>query len=170
MTCLGEAANMGNIELVKLLISASKKCHSTLKSAPINSRNRSFKGHKRKLIKNDVQCGESSVKCKNLNERLHKSQTECIKPDLNQGYFVFIHNESSSTEENRATSLISPASPSSLIPSPQEDLEWDEEIGNFAATTTEDETWSSMYKFVLFLLCFISSPIKCLVGHNIDKK
>lgn len=152
MTCLGEASHMGNIEISKLLITASKNCNSTFKTTSIScSRKRSVKCQKRKLNKLDVQSGESSVKCKNLNDRLYKEQPECMRPDRNQGYFVFIHSEVSSSDENRIASLKSPLSPTSLTPSPQADLEWDEEIGNVAPTTSEDETWSSMYKFVLFL-------------------
>lgn len=74
------------------------------------------------------QNDESNVKSKTYNDRSFSK---------NQGYFVFIHGEGSSNK--------SPISPVTLVPSPQ-DLEWDEEIGNVAPTTSEDETWTSMYK------------------------
>lgn len=112
------------------------------------------KRHKRKL-KNGIN-DETVVKCKNLSERTFKDYyvgqcnlgavQENARAERNQGYFVFIHSEGSSSDESRISSLKSPLSPTTLTPSPQADLEWDEEIGNVAPMTSEDETWTSMYK------------------------
>lgn len=156
-TCLGEAANMGNIDIVKLLIDVSKANANWFTIHGPNVRKRHTKSHKRKL-KHDSQHPETVVKCKNLNERNFKDcYLDCgsvsTSPEetvsiQNQGYFVFVHSEGSSSDESKISSFKSPLSPLSLMPSPQEDLEWDEEIGNVAPTTTEDETWSSMYKLV----------------------
>lgn len=150
-TCLGEAAKIGNITLVKLLIEYSKTSSA---SKVTSTRKRQVKSHKRKL-KHDSQQTETVVKCKNLSGRMFKdyyaesiASTTKESMDKNQGYFVFIHSEGSSSDEGKLPGLKSPLSPPSLTMSPQADLEWDEEIGNVAPTTSEDETWSSMYKLV----------------------
>lgn len=144
-TCLGEAASLGNVETLKLLITASKSLSMQNKTPCINTRKRSTKCHKRKL-KHDEQNGDIVVKYKNFNEKKLK---DCSNPVKNQGHFVFIHNDGSSSDESRFASLMSPVSPSSLTSSPQADLEWDEDIGNVAPSTSEDETWTALYKFVL---------------------
>ncbi|XP_028043180.1 putative ankyrin repeat protein RF_0381 isoform X3 [Bombyx mandarina] len=158
-TCLGEAANTGNVDVMKLLITASKTPQSKNNQAP--SRKRTLKCHKRKF-KHDGQISETVVKFKNINEKKIKDYSvgKCEKLDLshtgqiekNKGYFVFIHNDGSSSDETRVPSLKSPKSSSSMSPSPQADLEWDEDIGNTAPTTSEDETWSSMYKWYAAIL------------------
>lgn len=119
-----------------------------------STRKRQVKSHKRKL-RHDSQQNETVVKCKNLSDRMFKdyyaeniASTTEEGMDKNQGYFVFIHSEGSSSDEGKLPGLKSPLSPPSLTMSPQADLEWDEEIGNVAPTTSEDETWSSMYKLV----------------------
>lgn len=135
------------VDATKLSLNNRSQSHS--------SRKRQMKTHKRK-IRNDSQQEETLTKYKNPGERSIKDclglQLESIesnqesKSKMNRGYFVFIHSDGSSSDESRITSLLSPLSP--LTPSPQDDLEWDEEIGNVAPTTSEDETWSSMYKLV----------------------
>lgn len=119
-----------------------------------STRKRQVKSHKRKL-KIDSQQNETVVKCKNLSDRMFKdyyaesiASTTAETMEKNQGYFVFIHSEGSSSDEGKLPALKSPLSLPSLTMSPQADLEWDEEIGNVAPTTSEDETWSSMYKLV----------------------
>ncbi|KAM3964727.1 uncharacterized protein ACR2FA_001117 [Aphomia sociella] len=159
-TCLGEAANVGNVSIVKMLIDASKT-NPTIKTHNAMPRKRHTKSHKRKL-RHDSQHDETVVKCKNISERSYKDYymghcsigaiQESSNSDKNQGYFVFIHSEGSSSDESKMSSLKSPVSPSTLTPSPQADLEWDEEIGNVAPTTSEDETWSSMYKWYAAIL------------------
>lgn len=118
------------------------------------TRKRQVKSHKRKLRHDGLQ-NETVVKCKSLSDRMFKdyyadsiASTADDSNEKNQGYFVFIHSEGSSSDEGRIPGLKSPLSPPSLLTSPQADLEWDEEIGNVAPTTSEDETWSSMYKLV----------------------
>ncbi|RVE42749.1 hypothetical protein evm_012610 [Chilo suppressalis] len=163
-TCLGEAANIGNVSIVKLLIEATIS-ESTL-SNPRNvvARKRNYKSHKRKY-KHDWQ-PETVVKCKNMNEKKLKesndtgqykslaSRQDGSKFEKNQGYFVFIHSEGSSSDENKVPGLKSPTSPLPLTPSPQSDLEWDEEINSDTPVvgTSEDETWSSMYKWYAAIL------------------
>ncbi|CAG9784426.1 unnamed protein product [Diatraea saccharalis] len=165
-TCLGEAANIGNAGIVKLLIEATTSetnTTTTSSNSTILTRKRHLKSHKRKF-KHDWQ-SETAVKCKNMNERKLKeyyntgqynnfaSRQENSKFERNQGYFVFIHSEGSSSDESKVTCLKS-LSPSSLTPSPQSDLEWDEEIDNDTPIvgTSEDETWSSMYRWYAAIL------------------
>lgn len=151
-TSLGEAAYIGNIEIVKLLINASE-----IRSCITQAR-RQVKCHKRKLKHNEQQDG-TVVKCKTLNDRtlndFHFEKYETIrakeyssKADKNQGYFVFVHSEASSSDKSNLGSLKSQVTPP-LTPSPQADLEWDEDIGNVAPSTSEDEIWSTIYKSVI---------------------
>lgn len=65
-TCLGEAANTGNVDVMKLLITASKTPQSKNNQAP--SRKRTLKCHKRKF-KHDGQISETVVKFKNIKEK-----------------------------------------------------------------------------------------------------
>lgn len=179
-TCLGEAANMGNINILKVLLNASQTS-STSKVSSLNvTRKRQIKCQKRKL-KHQIYQEETVIKCKNLNDRPYKNynlgQYDTVgikdnnaKMDKNQGYFVFIHNEGSSSDESKSGGLKSPLSSSSLTPSPQDELEWDEEIGAVAPTTTEDETWSSMYKWYAAILESTGSAIASasVVSNGID--
>lgn len=149
-TCLGEAAKIGNITIVTMLVEYSKTSNV---SKVASTRKRQVKSHKRKL-RHDGQQNETVIKCKNLNDRMFKdyyaasiASTAEDSKDKNQGYFVFIHSEGSSSDEGRLPCLKSPLSPP-LTTSPLADLEWDEEIGDVAPTTSEDEKWSSMYKLV----------------------
>lgn len=140
---------------MKLLIDASKTGPSASTRPSGGSRKRLIKSHKRKL-RHDGQFDDNVVKCKNLNDRTFKDlyvgqcsvgvTHETVGSDKNQGYYVFIHSEGSSSDESKISNLKSPLSPSTLTPSPHAELEWDEEIGNVAPTTSEDETWSSMYR------------------------
>lgn len=150
-TCLGEAASLGNIAILKQLIAVSKPSH--MPNLASHSRKRSIKCNKRKL-KHDVEQDELGGKNKSFCEKKFKDTSQSAgksKTDKNQGYFVFIHNEGSGSKETRIASLQSPLSPSTLTPSPLADLEWDEDIGTVAPTTSEDETWSSMYKYVSYI-------------------
>ncbi|KPI93808.1 Ankyrin-2 [Papilio xuthus] len=159
-TCLGESAKLGSISIVKLLIDATLVNKTT--SQESISKKRNIKCHKRKL-KSTSQYSETIVKYKNYNDRTYREcqveksveidseNQECSKFDKNRGYFVFIHSDGSSSDESRI-SLRSPVTPPALPLSPQIDLEWDEDIGNVAPTTTEDETWSSMYKWYAAIL------------------
>ncbi|KAJ8729440.1 hypothetical protein PYW08_001021 [Mythimna loreyi] len=180
-TSLGEAAFNGNIDIVKLLINASEaKPHIPVSYAG-SPKKRLVKCHKRKL-RNHGQHDETVVKCKSLNDRtfkdFHFAQYETVgvkddpsKSDTNQGYFVFIHSEGSSSDESKMGSLKSPITSSSLTPSPQADLEWDEDIGNVAPTTSEDETWSSMYKWYAAILESTGAAIASasVVTNGIDQ-
>ncbi|CAB3249985.1 unnamed protein product [Arctia plantaginis] len=182
-TCLGEAASMGNVDILKILLSVNQTS-STQKVSPYNvtTRKRHIKCHKRKL-KHYGRHEETVVKCKNHNDRTlkdykfgHYDMMEIIdnngKTDKNQGYFVFIHSEGSSSDESKIGSLKSPLSPTLLTPSPQADLEWDEEIGNVAPTTSEDETWSSMYKWYAAILESTGAAIASasVVSNGIDQQ
>lgn len=150
-TSLGVAATIGNKNIFKLLIDA---CSSIKKPSTQGCmKKRHSKSHKRKL--KSTECEETVIKCKNLSDRTFKEtqlgENDSLQgqnPDKNQGYFVFIHSEGSSSDESKIGGCKSPVSPSTLVSTPQADLEWDEEIGNVAPTTSEDETWSSMYKSV----------------------
>ncbi|XP_045771523.1 CARD- and ANK-domain containing inflammasome adapter protein-like [Maniola jurtina] len=154
-TSLGEAAKIGNKNICKLLIDA---CSSIKKPSTQGcTKKRHSKSHKRKL--KSTECEETVIKCKNLSDRTFKEtqlgENDSLRgqnPDKNQGYFVFIHSEGSSSDESKIGGCKSPVSPSSLVSTPQADLEWDEEIGNVAPTTSEDETWSSMYKWYAAIL------------------
>ncbi|XP_072936576.1 uncharacterized protein [Epargyreus clarus] len=161
-TSLGEAAKLGNTDIVKLLIDASKTDKYSYKMVSTQNiqKKRQIKSQKRKL-KSSAQNDEMVVKCKNLNDRTMKTSkgpvestdsADDIQKDRNQGYFVIIHSDGSSSDESKINSLKSPLSPPSLVTSPQADLEWDEDIGNFAPTTSEDETWSSMYRWYAAIL------------------
>uniref|UniRef100_A0A2A4K1M0 SOCS box domain-containing protein n=1 Tax=Heliothis virescens TaxID=7102 RepID=A0A2A4K1M0_HELVI len=179
-TSLGEAANIGSIDIVKLLINASEAKRHAPVSYTGSSKKRLVKCHKRKLRHNG-QHDETVVKCKNLNDRtfkdFHFGQYEAVgvnetssKADANQGYFVFIHSEGSSSDESKM-SVKSPITSSPLTPSPQADLEWDEDIGNVAPTTSEDETWSSMYKWYAAILESTGAAIASasVVTNGIDQ-
>lgn len=158
-TCLGEAANLGNVDIAKLLIDASAPASHSSTVAPhsVISRKRLTKSHKRKYRYDGP--AETVVKCKNKNDKkfieyysMGHNENVTLKQDnrldRNQGYFVMIHSEGSSSDESKVSSLKASLSPPSLTPSPQSDLEWDEEIDNQApiADTSEDESWTSMYK------------------------
>lgn len=157
-TCLGEAAKIGSINAVKLLIDATASSKSL--SQEDISKTRRVKSHKRKL--KSGQYYETVVKWKNLNDRsyqechLKHSDSldcdihECSYLDNNQGYFVYIHSDGSSSDESRISNTHSPIPTPPLPTSPHIDLEWDEEIGCVAPTTREDETWSSIYRLYLF--------------------
>ncbi|XP_060810922.1 serine/threonine-protein phosphatase 6 regulatory ankyrin repeat subunit C isoform X2 [Amyelois transitella] len=179
-TCLGEAANIGNISILKLLIDATKTGASTAKPSG-SYRKRHTKSHKRKL-RNYENNDETIVKCKNLNERTFKDfyvnqcsvevTEENVSSEKNQGYFVFIHSEGSSSDESKISSLKSPLSPSTMSPSPHAELEWDEEIGDVAPTTIEDETWSSMYRWYAAILECTGAAIAAasVVTNGIDQQ
>ncbi|KAG6454088.1 hypothetical protein O3G_MSEX008474 [Manduca sexta] len=182
-TCLGEVAYLGNIAILKLLIAASNSTKNQNKTPyPVNPRKRVVKCHKRK-IKQESSNGESAVKFKNVSDKKFKDYCvgqyeaigiveEGVKPDKNQGYFVFIHSDGSSSDESRFSGLRAPLSPPSLTPSPQADLEWDEDIGTVAATTSEDETWSSMYKWYAAILECTGAAIASasVVSNGIDQQ
>ncbi|XP_049869319.1 ankyrin-3 [Pectinophora gossypiella] len=179
-TCLGEAANMGNIGIVKLLVDASKSSNNHKIAPHSPQRKRHVKSHKRKIVHEEAN-DETVVKCKTLSDRnfmdYHVGRenfgpTTANSKDKNQGYFVFIHSEGSSSDEGRVPGLKSPLSPPSLTPSPQADLEWDEEIGNVAPTTSEDETWSSMYKWYAAILENTGAAIAAasIVTNGIDQQ
>ncbi|GBP23948.1 Ankyrin-3 [Eumeta japonica] len=160
-TCLGQAASKGNVDILKLLIDNSYSCTALHKTSPNNSsiRKPNSKPHKRKL-RNDLHLDEVVAKTKNLNDsrtikdcynssRDQKSFSKSDKNqsiEKNQGYFVFNYDEDG-TDESQVSQVSVLSSMSPLTPSPQADLEWDEEIGNVAASTSEDETWSSLYKW-----------------------
>lgn len=154
-TCLGEAANIGNISILKLLIDSINNT-TCMKVLPNISSTRKRHVRCKRKLKHDSKHGETVVKCKSFTDRGVKSSVEptedvlrqeaVTKIEKNQGYFVFIHSDGSSSDESRVPSSKSPLSPQALTPSPQGDLEWDEDIGNVAPTTSEDETWSSMYE------------------------
>lgn len=156
-TCLGEAANMGNVEIAKLLVDASVSPSGTSAIVPHSIPCRKqHKSHKRKYRHDGPP--ETVVKCKSKNKKEFieyysmSQENSTLKPDnrvdRNQGYFVMIHSEGSSSDESKVASVKNSLSPPSLTPSPQSDLEWDEEIDNRApvANTSEDESWTSMYK------------------------
>ncbi|KAG7311524.1 hypothetical protein JYU34_002570 [Plutella xylostella] len=157
-TCLGQAAYTGNIRILKLLIDLSTEGIPVIKKS---SKKRHGKSQKRKL-RNDGKNSETAVKLKNFGDRKDKeglslddnsvSREELATSDKNQGYFVFIHSEGSSSDDSRVPALKSPLSPAT--PTPQGDLEWDEDIntGSIAPTTREDETWSSMYMWYAAIL------------------
>lgn len=150
---MGEAARVGNKVLVKILLDACVCSSATRKnSQPGCVKRRHSKSHKRKL--KSTLCDETVVKCKNLSDRQLKENQIDVSDSLrgqcaekNQGYFVFIHSEGSSSDEGKVGSCKSPAS-HPAVSTPQADLEWDEEIVNVAPTTSEDEKWTSMYKSV----------------------
>lgn len=120
-----------------------------------SEKKRQPKSHKRKL-KHESKVGETAVKCKSLSDRSHKDvepegDTQALEHksrDKNLGYFVFVHSDGSGSDDSRVPGLKSPLSPMSLVSSPQGDLEWDEDIGSAAPTTSEDETWTSLYRSV----------------------
>ncbi|XP_026757186.2 ankyrin-3 [Galleria mellonella] len=180
-TCLGEAANVGNVSIVRLLIDATKTNSPTKIPHSGSLRKMHTKSQKRKL-RLDGQHDETVVKCKNINERSFKEYCmghcnigaiqESSNMEKNQGYFVFIHSEGSTSDESKMSSLKSPLSPTTLTPSPQADLEWDEEIGSVAPTTSEDETWSSMYKWYAAILECTGAAIAAasVVTNGIDQQ
>ncbi|KAL4708105.1 hypothetical protein ACJJTC_009884 [Scirpophaga incertulas] len=167
-TCLGEAANVGNVNITKLLIDEIMSTTSKSNSACVSlvQKRGHIKSQKRKH-RYDSQ-PETMIKYKNMNDKKFKEhydndqysslglRQENIerKCERNQGYFVFIHNEGSSSEDSKISNLKTPLSPTSLTPSPQSDLEWDEEIDNEApvAGTSDDDTWTSMYKWYAAIL------------------
>ncbi|CAG5022018.1 unnamed protein product [Parnassius apollo] len=179
-TCLGEAAKLGSINVVKLLIDATLANKDLSQD---NAKERNVKTHKRKYKNNGQNC-ETVIKCKNLNDRtlrerhlnhsgsIDSSVQGCSSLDNNQGYYVFIHSDGSSSDESRISSLRSPVTPPSLVTSPQIDLEWDEEIGSVAPMTSEDETWSSMYKWYAAILECTGAAIASasVVSNGIDQQ
>lgn len=162
-TGLGEAARRGNSDIIKLLLAGNYN----LRKTDLLNKTTARKRYKSK-IKQRRQHEETIVRCKNLNDRALKdlncqhSDDETLDNNgkkKNQGYFVFIHSEdssstssSSSCDESKISNLTSPLSPSSLTQSPQADLEWDEEIGDVASSTSEDDNCTSMYKLVILFL------------------
>lgn len=149
-TSLGEAARLGNMDILKLLLDCSTLSTRDRASHNSNQKNkRHFKSQKRKL--NFVSDhDETVIKCKNVIEKTaNNTNTKYVRnefSDKNRGYFVFVHDEESTADDNNLNILKSPVNSVSLTPSPQADLEWDEDIGNFAPVTSDDEAWSSLYK------------------------
>ncbi|CAG4944841.1 unnamed protein product [Colias eurytheme] len=159
-TCLGEASSLGNITIVKLLLEACKsEGTSQISSYGVAKKKHCVKSHKRKY-RGTGQHEDNVSKCKNRSHRVNvdfqnekdtlKSNTS-TRTDKNQGYFVFINSDGSSSDESKFSNIISPKSPS-LVTTPLAELEWDEDIGSVAPTTSEDETWSSMYKWYAAIL------------------
>lgn len=151
---MGEAANKGYVSITKMLIEFSKDDCTEEKIFQNYYKKKYSKSQKRKLHSSGHQ-DETVVKCKNLNERIPKvDKTNEYVPlqgshhRNNQGYFVVIHNDGSSIDESKIGNLKSPVSSSSLVSSPQAELEWDEEITNVAPTTSEDESWTAMYRYI----------------------
>ncbi|XP_045510929.1 ankyrin repeat domain-containing protein 50-like [Colias croceus] len=159
-TCLGEASSLGNITIVKLLLETCKsEGTSQISSYGVAKKKHCVKSHKRKY-KGTGQHDDSVSKCKNRSHRVNvdfQNEKDTLKSnsstrtDKNQGYFVFINSDGSSSDESRFSNVISPKSPS-LATTPLAELEWDEDIGSVAPTTSEDETWSSMYKWYAAIL------------------
>ncbi|XP_028162782.1 ankyrin-1-like [Ostrinia furnacalis] len=154
-TSLGLAANTGNLDIAKLLIEATLSC-SISKATSITKKR--HKSKKRKYHHGGP--AETVVKYKNLNDRKIKDfslgqcedvKQDSLKQEKNQGYFVVIHSEGSSSDESKVSSILTA---SSLTPSPQSDLEWDEEIDNDTPVvdTSEDESWTSMYRWYAAIL------------------
>ncbi|VVD04769.1 unnamed protein product [Leptidea sinapis] len=140
-TCLGEAARLGNVIIVKNLIDAITEPEAGSESNV--SKKRTVKPHKRKYR----GCGhqeESVSKCKSRTERTF---SESHKNEKNQGYFVLINSDGSSSDESR---LRSPTCTS--LESTPVDLEWDEDFSNVAPPTVEDESWCSMYMWYAAIL------------------
>lgn len=142
---------MGNVDLIKLFLYFASETESE-KSQSVSPKHKHVKCCKRKLRCN-AQQDESVVKCKTSKDRnfkdydsFKKCEAKTSKGDKNQGYFVFTHSEGSSSDDSKTSSLKSPVLSASLTPSPQADLEWDEDIVNVAPTTSEDEAWSTTYK------------------------
>ncbi|XP_038207814.1 ankyrin-2-like [Zerene cesonia] len=157
-TCLGEASSLGNISIVKLLLEACKsEGTNQISSYGVSKKKHSVKSHKRKY-RGTGQHDDNVSKCKNRTHRVNVDfQNEkgnlisnSTKTDKNQGYFVIVNSDGSSSDESRLSNIISPKS--SLAATPLAELEWDEDIGNVAPTTSEDETWSSMYKWYAAIL------------------
>ncbi|CAH2243530.1 jg9411 [Pararge aegeria aegeria] len=96
----------------------------------------------------------------------------CQTPEKNQGYFVFIHSDGSSSDEGKIGGSKSPTSPSSLASTPQADLEWDEEIVSVAPSTKEDEKWTTMYKWYAAILECTGAAIAAASGvsNGIDQQ
>lgn len=148
---MGEAAHIGSFEIAKILIDATLSSSESKTSTSIISRKK-HKSNKRKYQHSGP--AETVVKYKNINDRnkdcynlshCDTKKQENTQLDRNQGYFVVIHSDGSSSEESKVSSILTS---SSLTPSPQSDLEWDEEIDNDTPVvdTSEDESWTSMYK------------------------
>ncbi|KOB70100.1 putative ankyrin repeat-containing protein [Operophtera brumata] len=146
-TCLGEAAYRGSTEIAKKLI-AESHCDNTTKplgnyegdcACTSPNKNVTLKSLKRKLDKLTLDVNE---KCKTLSDRRSKLELDPLKEGRNQGYYKMIHKDGSSSEESKVGGITVPATPTS----PQTELEWDEDIGNVAASTSEDESVTSMYK------------------------
>ncbi|XP_050361649.1 serine/threonine-protein phosphatase 6 regulatory ankyrin repeat subunit B [Nymphalis io] len=175
-TCLGEASRIGNMRVVKILIDA---CKST--SVQHKSQIYSKKKHRKQMrkLRGVGHPDETLIKCKNFNDKTIKGETsnenvplsqESHQSEHNQGYFVFKHDESSSSDESKKN-IKSPVSPTAAVSTSQAELEWDEEIVNVAPTTSEDEIWSSLYKWYADILestgSAIASGIK--VTYGIDQ-
>ncbi|XP_023943012.2 ankyrin-3-like [Bicyclus anynana] len=176
-TSMGEAAKGGNMAIVKALIDACTANSTIKKPSQGCTKKRYSKSHKRKL--NSSECEETVVKYKNLSDRTFKEtqidENDSLRgqtPEKNQGYFVFIHSDGSSSDESRIGGSKSPISPSSLASTPQAELEWDEEIVNVAPSTSEDETWTSMYKWYAAILECTGAAIASasVVTNGIDQQ
>lgn len=160
-TCLGEAAYRGFTDIAKKLIVESH-CDNTTKpivdlyyegncACTSTNKNNTLKSLKRKLNKLTI---ETNAKNKTLSDRRSKLESDPSKESINQGYFKMIHEDGSSSEESQVGGVTLP-----MIPiSPLTELEWDEDIGNVAASTSEDESVASMYKLV-YLQAFIYSHL-----------
>ncbi|OWR42419.1 putative ankyrin repeat-containing protein [Danaus plexippus plexippus] len=178
-TSLGEAANIGNLEIFEVLIDYFKSTCTPKKLSPNSaSKKRHSKTQKRKM-RGNCPNEDTVIKCKNTCDRkirsspLNESDSfqDSLKSDKNQGYFVFIHSDGSSSDESKL-SLKTPVSPTSAVSTPQLDLEWDEETINVAPTTKEDETWSSMYQWYAAILECTGAAIASasVVSNGIDQQ
>ncbi|XP_039762725.1 ankyrin-3-like [Pararge aegeria] len=177
-TSLGVAVKTGNKNLVKILLDACASSSTAKKPSPQSSTKKRYsKSHKRKL--NSSECDETVVKCKNISDRTFKEcqidESDSLigqTPEKNQGYFVFIHSDGSSSDEGKIGGSKSPTSPSSLASTPQADLEWDEEIVSVAPSTKEDEKWTTMYKWYAAILECTGAAIAAASGvsNGIDQQ
>lgn len=165
-TCIGEAVFSGKISILKILldhyVTAERKPNKPLKRK-LNANNK-----KQLSPKRFVGYNFNSGIPKELDGQHPCTSTGERGGENNRGYYVFIHDDDSSMEDSnfnyhRPGALC-------MTPSPQADLEWDENIGNFAAMTSEDETWSSMYKWYAEILESTGSAWESTVPCGIDQQ
>ncbi|CAK1540490.1 unnamed protein product [Leptosia nina] len=149
-TCLGEACRRGIISLVKLLLESCNEDSTEISN--VDLKRKRFKSHKRKF--KAIEYNGNVSKCEHRSEEY---QVDGNKSKLNsnksQDYVVLLSSDGSSSDESRiGCNSKSPTSPLSSTTVPLADLEWDEDIGTFAPNTSEDETWSSMYRWYAAIL------------------
>lgn len=130
-TCLGEAAKCGNCDILKFLVD---KCPRT-EPTKFDPRKLKKTVHpKEKYNPNHKLCTQAITLRSPTIDFL-----ECRIGEPQKMDYLYVVGDDRSFRGSPLYSV-------PMMPSPHDDLEWDEDIGNAAPVTSDDESWCAMYR------------------------